>query len=632
MDLKRELEGIDVFSIASGAMISSGLFVLPAIAYKVGGSSILLAYFIAGLMMLPALLSQLELSSAIPKAGGTYFFTERILGTAAGVVAGFANWFSISLKSAFSLVGIGVFASLFVPNITDWQIKLIALAACAVFTAFNLISVKSSSKLENLLVFFLLAILVQFFILGYRVVDFTRIQSIFKTDFHTLLSVTGMVFISYGGLTNIAAISGEVKNPQKNVVAGGIAAFVIVQILYLTTILIVIGVLPPDMLIHSHMPIADTAYQFAPGTPMGITQKILASAAALLAFITTANAGIMTASRQPMAMSFDGLLPKSFSKISAKNKTPYVSILFTSGFMAVIILLLNIEDLAKVASLFLCLLFVLINISVIVIRQSKMETYKPSFKTPLYPFMQIAGIIMYLVVIVQMGFTIIAIACSFIVLSLLWYVFYARRKVNRKSALVHMIENITAPELIENETEIELENELLNILIEGNEIVEDRFDGIVRKASVIDMKKASNRSEVFRLLSKEIADLYDLNKLMVEIKLHEREEYSSTLLTPGKDCSYAIPHIIIDGEGMFDMILVRNCNGIKWTEKGDVVSTVFCLVGTKDERNFHLRALMAIAQILQDPKFNDEWMNAQGAKELKTTLLLSKRQRMGDGK
>ena len=74
----------------------------------------------------------------------------------------------------------------------------------------------------------------------------------------------------------------------------------------------------------------------------------------------------------------------------------------------------------------------------------------------------------------------------------------------------------------------------------------------------------------------------------VEEKLQIREEQASTLIYPGVAVPHAIPHIIIEGEGRFDIVLVRNKKGIVWNEAGDVVYTAFCLVGSKDERNFHL--------------------------------------------
>ena len=137
--LKKALHLIDVFSISTGAMISSGLFVLPGLAFAKAGPAMILAYLLAALLIIPSMLAKAELSTAMPKSGGTYFFIDRSLGPVLGTFGGLANWFSLSMKSAFALVGIGAFAVLAVPNITPMQIKLIAVSACALFTIFNIL-------------------------------------------------------------------------------------------------------------------------------------------------------------------------------------------------------------------------------------------------------------------------------------------------------------------------------------------------------------------------------------------------------------------------------------------------------------------------------------------------------------
>ena len=242
--LKKQLTTLHVFSIAAGAMISSGIFVLPALAWQTSGKGMLAAYAIAGILMLPALFSKLELATAIPKAGGTYFFIERILGTAPGVVAGLANWLSISLKSAFALVGIGAFVNLLHPGLSGWEIRLIAAGACLIFIAINLTGSKASGGFQNILVAFLLLILLQFCLLGYRAMDLNRILSWKPDSLTPVLATSGMVFISYGGLTKIASIAEEVKNPGKSLVRGAFGAFIIVQLLYLAVVAILIGLLP----------------------------------------------------------------------------------------------------------------------------------------------------------------------------------------------------------------------------------------------------------------------------------------------------------------------------------------------------------------------------------------------------
>jgi len=85
MKLKKELKLIDVFCISTGAMISSGLFILPGLAHARAGPAVVISYFLAGLLALIGVLSISELSTAMPKAGGDYFYNQR---------PGPCNWYS----------------------------------------------------------------------------------------------------------------------------------------------------------------------------------------------------------------------------------------------------------------------------------------------------------------------------------------------------------------------------------------------------------------------------------------------------------------------------------------------------------------------------------------------------------
>ncbi|MFO7916192.1 MAG: amino acid permease [Candidatus Krumholzibacteriales bacterium] len=625
MKLKRELNSIEVFSIAAGSMVSSGLFVLPAVAFRIAGPGVIISYFIAGLLVLPALFSNLELVTAIPKAGGAYFFSERILGTPAGVVNGVANWFSISLKSALALVGIGVFASLIFPEITEFQMKLVAGGACILFTLLNLLSLKMSGRVQVVLVLFLLSILAGFVLVGYRVMDFELYRGITPIKWDRILVAAGMIFISYGGLTKIASIAEEVKNPKKVLVRSMFSAFFVVQALYLLVIFIMIGVLSPGRLAVSITPVTDAVIQFTDNPMASRVFLVITALGAILAFITTGNAGIMTASRVPMSMARDQLIPGFFSRSAGRRNTPVYSIIFTSLFMLLAIFAFNIEKLAKVASLFMLVLFMMLNIALIVIRYSKISNYKPTFRAPLFPFIQIAGILCYLLLIVSMGAFTILVAVIFAAVSLLWYFFYSRKRARRKSAFVSMVEEVIAPEFRVNDRE--LEAELLDILIERDEIVLDRFDRIIQESPVIDLNRPMTRDEVFSVIAGIVSERWGIDREKLEEKFRMREEGASTLVYPGVAVPHAIPHVVVEGERLFEIVLVRNRAGIKWNSEGETVKTVFALIGSADERNFHLRALMFIAQILQDPDFHDEWSRARDEKELRSVILLAKRRR-----
>jgi amino acid transporter len=158
MKLYSKLNLWDIFCIASGAMISSGLFVLPSIAYRHIGPSMIVSYFLAGVLLIPSIFSQAELLTAMPKTGGAYFFIDRTFGSFLGVFGGFSHWFSIVFKSAFALIGIGTFLEFFSSRVDYFQIKIIAISFCIIFVIVNLFSIKTSANFQKLLVLFLFVI------------------------------------------------------------------------------------------------------------------------------------------------------------------------------------------------------------------------------------------------------------------------------------------------------------------------------------------------------------------------------------------------------------------------------------------------------------------------------------------
>src|SRR6056297_2112566 len=131
--LERDLGLPAVLAISMGAMIGSGIFILPALAYGVVGPAVVLVYVLAGLLVLPAALSQSELATAMPKSGGAYLFIERGMGPLLGTVAGLGTWFSLVFKSALALVG-GIPYLLLLVSVPDaWILPLtLGLAAALV--------------------------------------------------------------------------------------------------------------------------------------------------------------------------------------------------------------------------------------------------------------------------------------------------------------------------------------------------------------------------------------------------------------------------------------------------------------------------------------------------------------------
>ncbi len=614
MKLKKSLTLFDVFAVASGAMISSGLFVLPGIAYAKAGPAMILAYLFAGLLIVPSMFAQAELATAMPKAGGTYFFIERSLGPVFGTFGGFANWFSISFKSAFALIGIGAFASFIYPDVTVHQIKMIAIIACLFFTCLNLFSVKITGRFQFFLVMMLILILIVYVGRGFISTHPDRYIPFMPEGFGSIITTTGLVFVSFGGLTKVASIAEEVKNPTRNIPLGMFLSFFVVTLLYVLTVGVTIGIMNGSELNNSMTPLSLGASQV-----MGKFGTVLLSIGAITAFVSTANAGILSASRSPMAMSRDQLLPDFLNVVNRRFQTPHFSILVTSGFMICVIAFLKIEDLVKTASALMIILFIMVNISVIIMRESKIQNYQPKFCTPLYPWLPIGAVVVYSFLLVEMGKIPLLITGGFILLGLMNYWIYSRVRVRRKSAILHIIKRVTAKEL-KGKT---LDKELREVVIERDEIIEDRFDKLIRNCEILDFKGSHSMEDVFHRIAEILSKRLDVDHDFLFQGFMEREKQTGTVIHPG----LAIPHVIVPGTKKFDVLLVRYKSGLKFSTSPDLVHTMFVLVGSIDERNYHLRALMAIAQIAQEVDFEKRWLKASNKDALRDVVLLSSRKR-----
>jgi amino acid transporter len=614
MSTHRTLGFWDVFCIAAGAMISSGLFVLPGIAFGRAGPGMILSYAMAGFLVIPAVFSQAELTSAMPRSGGTYVFIEKSLGTFPGTFAGLASWFSLAFKSAFALVGIGAFARLIWPDSPDWVMKAVAVAFCVVFAALNILTVRGVGRAQIAMVVLLLAILLTFVFGGIATGKMNHASfEGFMDKGWAILATSGMVFISFGGLTEIANISGEIRNPGRAVPMGMFLALGVVSLLYVAAVFVTVGVSPADQLTGHLTPLSLAASQF-----FGTAGTVILAAAAMLAFVTTANGGILEASRSPMAMSRDGLLPGALGR-SSRFGTPAVSIAITSVFMILVITVLTLENLVKVASTMILTLYMLVNLAVLTMRRSRLQNYRPLFRTPAFPWIQLAGVAIYVLLIVEMGWVPVLTTACFAAAGIVWWALYVRPRVSRESALVYMVRQLLTREMYRSD----LEDELKEIALERDEVRHDFFDRLVSRCAILDIPAAIDQDELFRLAGESLAGPVNRPADEVTRLLAEREAQSTTVIQPG----LAIPHIIVPGEGTFELLLVRCVEGIDFEQKDEPVRVAFVLAASPDQRDLHLRALMAIAHIVQEHAFTERWLKAPTPENLRDIILLSGRQR-----
>ena len=612
--LEKDLGLLDVFCIAAGAMISSGLFVLPGIAFAKAGPAIIVAYFLAALLVVPALFAKAELAKAMPKSGGTYFFIERSMGPLLGTVAGLLTWVSLALKAAFALIGIGALALLLAPGIGESGLKLVAIAACLCFAVLNCVSVKGTGKAQVIFVLGLLAVIGAYVVKGVGGVEPARYAPFMPFGWQSMFAVTGMVFVSFGGLTKVASVAEEVRRPGRNLPLGMFLAFAIVSVLYIVVVFVTVGTVDGQRLAGSLAPIALGAE-----TSMGFAGRAIIGLGAFLAFASTANAGMLASSRSPMAMSRDGLLPAALSRTNKRFGTPHIAVAFTAAFMVLVIALLPLEDLIKTASTMKILLFALVNVSVIVMRSSGIEGYRPTFKVPWCPWLPIAAVVAYSFLLIEMGAIPLLLTGGFALVAAVWYVGYVQRRIDRQSGIVHLVSQITSKVMRRSG----LEDELRQISLERDNVELDRFDRLVQDGVALDIDESISATELFRRVAVELAPRLGTKPEGLHELFLARERESSTVIESG----LAIPHVIVEGDNVFELVLVRCQAGIVFSDLHEPVGTAFVLVGSADERNYHLRALMTIAQIVQEPGFKERWARASGIEQLRDVVLLATRKR-----
>jgi APA family basic amino acid/polyamine antiporter len=613
--LKKELKLLDVYAIATGTTLSGGFFLLPGLAAAVAGKALVLAYILAVIPLVPAMFSVAELSTAMPRAGGVYFFLDRTLGPMFGTVGGLGTWLALILKVCFALIGMGAYVALFVPS---FSIVPVAVALAILIGILNLFSVKGSGKLQVILVMILLSILFIFLAGGTPQINLSNFKGFFDSGFDAIFSATGLVYISYVGITKVASLSEEVKNPERNLPLGIFLSLGTSFLVYGLGTAIMVGVIPLKELIGDLTPAATAAGKF-----FGRTGIIITSIGAIIAFISVANAGTLSASRYPFAMSRDHIMPHVFQRLTPHG-IPYLSIILTIAIIITVIISFDPTKIAKLASAFQLLMFAFVCLGVIVMRESRIESYDPGYKSPLYPWMQIIGIFAAIFLIFKMGWLAISFSSGLIIVAVLWYRYFAYGKVQRQGAVYHIFERLGRSRYTG------LDSELRGILKEKGLRDTDPFDEIVTRSFVLDIKERTEFSEVARQAAMLFEQAVLVDSETLASRFNEGTKIGLTPVTHG----IALPHFRLEHITQAEMVLVRAMNGvhIKFnnpiTGKQDdeaVVKALFFLVSPEKDPTQHLRILAQIAGRVDDESFSGEWENAHNDQELKEALLHDER-------
>ncbi len=419
--LERSIGLVSVVAITIGAMLSN-LFVLPGLAIPLTGSSMWAAFFVAGISIFPAALSKAELGTAMPVSGGTYVYIDRTFGPLAGTVMGLGLWLALLLKSAFALVGFSAYLSVLI----EIPQKPVALILLAVVFGLNVLGIRKVGKVQLGIVVIAMIALVILFVWGAVGFDAALLEPSFTQGGMGFISAVAFLYVGFAGVTKIAAISEEVKDPKRNLPLGILISLVIIISLFGGVSLILVGNIPAEQL-SGDLRSIHTLAAFLGGEIVGKVVAVIGG----LTMLSMANSGLLSASRFPFAMSRDSLLPKTLSRVHSRFMTPIVAIIVSTVVIGLAVAFLEVERIAKLASSLKIVAFMAVNLAVVVLRESGTQWYRPTFRVPVYPLVQIFGILSGVILLMFLGVSGILALTAICVPGVVLFVTYGRKRTDR---------------------------------------------------------------------------------------------------------------------------------------------------------------------------------------------------------
>ncbi len=406
--LKRTLSSRALVALGIGAIIGAGLFSLTGIAAADhAGPAVTLSFVLAAAGCAFAGLCYAEFASMIPVAGSAYTYSYATMGE---FLAWIIGW-DLVLEYALGAATVGVSWSSYLNQLLSQYnmaippefssapaeggiINLPAIFIVCLLSLLLMRGTKESAFVNNILVVVKVAVVLIFIILGWKFIN---------PEFHTpfipentgdkfgglpgIAAGAALVFFAFIGFDAVSTAAQEAKNPQKGMPIGILGSLVICTILYVLFSYVMTGLVPYQTFAGDASPAATafavTGYDFL---QTGLIVAILAGYTSVILVM------LMGQSRVFYSMSNDGLLPKFFGQIHTKFRTPWKTNIFFMFFVSIFAGFVPIKDLGHMVSIGTLFAFSLVCIGILVMRK-KMPDAPRAFRTPLVPFVPIAGVV-----------------------------------------------------------------------------------------------------------------------------------------------------------------------------------------------------------------------------------------------
>ncbi|MDL2249248.1 amino acid permease [Lachnospiraceae bacterium OttesenSCG-928-J05] len=396
-ELGRKLGLSAVIALGVGTTVGSGIFSSLSEVSAAAGSSLLLvlSFLIGGLVQIPANFCYAELASAFPEDGGQYVYFKEAGSRPLAFLCGWVSFWATDPPSiSIMALAIANYLAFFLP-IGGISAKLVAVAFVLVFMCVHLRSVEGGGKFQTFITalkvipFVLIIGVGLFFIKGDLFMSAAPLAGAKATGILALLAGISATTWSFDGMAAPCYMSGEIKNPEKNLPKGLILTAVIVLGLYVALTVVASGLLSVGELASSEAPIALLASKIP---VIGGAAGTIVAVMAIIVVIGSLSSCIMFQPRIEYAMAKDGLFFKSFAKVHPKFETPYFSIIVQCAVAIILIFATSLSDLLGYFTL-VALLKNFLTFGTIIVLKNKSH-YKPTYKMPARMLMVLVAMIM----------------------------------------------------------------------------------------------------------------------------------------------------------------------------------------------------------------------------------------------
>jgi len=369
-------------AFAVGNMVGAGVFVLSGLVVGVAGPSAILSYLFCGIIVTFSGISYAALASIFPEDGGGYLFARRMLGAFPGFIAGWAMYISLTIATAFVLLGFGIYFNLLLGTSVDP--RLFALGGIVLLAALNLRGLSEAGKFEIGLVASKIAILVGLIVVGVFHITHSDFVPFFTSGAGGMIKGMTMVFFAYIGFQVVALMGGEVKESSRNVPFATLISIVIVAFIYMGVIVALLSAQLPS---YGSQSVFDASLVL-----FGSVGAAVVALGAVFSTLSSANANVIGSSRIVMEMASERQIPGRFARLSPGGQ-PVNSIILGTVLATALILYGNLTFVVDLTNVTTLVTMVLVNVSafLLVRREHLVPPEKKYFRIPLGVIIPTAG-------------------------------------------------------------------------------------------------------------------------------------------------------------------------------------------------------------------------------------------------